>query len=212
MAAKGGSLGGEGVARLIDRLTPTENLGIFVGAGISVEAGLPSWARLVRELLEEIAPELEPFRSAKAANSRDQEELAELHREFANKTIASIGLPGAAAVAKQHLGAEYVATVGRILYASVEAPSPGPTAMAVARLVLGTEPLGQIPILTTNFDLLIELALRTLLSAENRDPGIVYTVAPGDKPESKSSTCTVSSLIPTREWARPRSSSPRTSS
>jgi len=176
-------LGGEGVSRLIDRLASTKNLGIFVGAGVSVEAGLPSWAKLVRELLEEIAPELEPFRSAKASGTRDPEELAYLHREFAKKTIASAGLPGAASVAKQHLGSQYAATVRRILYASVEAPSPGPTATAVARLMLRTEPLGQIPVLTTNFDLLVELALKEQLSAEARDPAIVRTVAPGDEPE-----------------------------
>jgi hypothetical protein len=185
MSAKGGTLGGGDVSKLIDRLSSIDELGVFVGAGISIEAGLPSWGQLVRKLLREIAPEMEPFRIRAVNAEDDEEELERLKDEFASKTIASLGLPGAAAVTKQHLGIEYGSAVKRILYASVEEPSPGPTAMAIARLILGCKPELRVPVLTTNFDVLIELALEATL----RDKGVedpekmVRAVEPDANPE-----------------------------
>jgi hypothetical protein len=41
---------------IIERLASAQRLTFLVGAGASMEAGLPSWGRLVRAVLESLAP------------------------------------------------------------------------------------------------------------------------------------------------------------
>jgi hypothetical protein len=162
--------------RLLDRLARETRLGIFVGAGVSIEAGLPSWSTLLRRLLESISVETGAFRRA---GDRREACLDELSAQFANRTFAALGPLGAGAIIKSHLGAAYLPEIKEALYRRVDVPSPGPTALAIARLVLSGEEGRRQPILTTNFDELLELALISELRARGEDPGLVSSVLPG---------------------------------
>ncbi len=177
MTAGDGSLARDDATKLIERLASTTELGIFVGAGVSIEAGLPSWNALIKRLLKKIAPETESFRVAAAAGS---DKLDQLAAEFAERTLASLGPLAAAAVIKAHFEASYVSKVKEALYEGIDVPAPGPTALAIARFVLGTDASNRPPILTTNFDPLLEMALRRALEREERDPDRVRTVLPDE--------------------------------
>lgn len=176
MPVRGGALANHDVASLIDRLSAADALGIFVGAGVSIEAGLPSWGALVRRLLRGISSETDPFRMAAATASGPLDDLTE---EFSSRSLAALGPLGAGAVIKAHLEASYRPRLKEALYEGVELLAPGPTAISVARFVLGAEPTRARAILTTNFDQLLETALRAELERLAEDPSAVRTVLPG---------------------------------
>lgn len=171
---RGPLVGGNAVG-VLDRLAREESLGIFVGAGVSIEAGLPSWNTLIKRLLESISIETNAFRKAtdELGGSIDS-----LPSQFANRTIAALGPLGAGAIIKAHLGAAYQSKVKAALYLDVDVPAPGPTALSIARLVLSDEAEKRRPILTTNFDELLELALERELQAAGEDPNLVCSALP----------------------------------
>jgi len=175
--AGAGALAGGDVTALIDRLARTSDLGIFVGAGLSVEAGLPSWSALLRRLLNEISIETAPFRKAKAGGL---DTLSSLQAEFATRSLSALGPLGAGGVIKVHFGEAYRTKLTQALYQGVELLSPGPTAISIARFVVGYKVEDLPPILTTNFDPLLEMALREELSQRGGDPDRVRTHLPGE--------------------------------
>ncbi len=181
MARGGSALAKDRVAQLIDRVAGSSEVGIFVGAGISIEAGLPSWNGLIKRLLREVATETQPFRRA-GANGDLAPELAD---EFASRTITGLGPLGAAAVVKAHFGSSYGSRVKAALYEGAHDLKPGPTAVSIARLAVRTDALDGLPILTTNFDPLLELALKKELGLAGRDPSLVKSVLPGRELEPK---------------------------
>jgi hypothetical protein len=162
--------------RVLDRLAREPELGIFVGAGVSIEAGLPSWSTLIRRLLRSVSTETAAFRRAGEAEARSLEGLS---LQFASRALSALGPLGAGAIIKAHLGAAYLPAVKEALYRGVDVPSPGPTALSIARLVLSGEAQERQPILTTNFDELLELALIAELRARGEDPGLVCSALPG---------------------------------
>jgi hypothetical protein len=179
---------GDGVRDVVELLAGQERLHVFVGAGVSKEAGLPSWSELLDVLLRRTALTSDPFRTRaedlRVQRSDEQAIAAELDADAASYSrwiIASHGLMGAAAVVKAWLGeGDYGRFVQEALYAPVTESQlplqPGPTAIAVASLWRRLGP-NRMTVITTNYDRLIERALEEV----GVDRGSVRTVTNVDR-------------------------------
>ncbi|MCU1677123.1 MAG: hypothetical protein JWM93_1881 [Frankiales bacterium] len=152
------------VNHTLTRLAECDRLTIFVGAGASMEVGLPSWWELVDRLLRRVAVD--------RGLTEDEIDV------FADGVLAEAdGVIGAATVIRQHFGSSQFTGdaddfIRQALYAGEGSgdlvdPPPGPTARAVARLV-PRWPLGDVEILTTNNDPLLSRALDELIKDERK--------------------------------------------
>ena len=141
------SLGQPAVSPLIAQFADVEDVTVLVGAGASMEAGLPSWERLIEKLLMTVA--------------KGQKELAtpELQRTWVDRVIDREDLLGAGAVVEAMAREPLDQLVPAQLYGR-DGPAgylPGPIAHQVANL---WECYGdRLEILTTNYDDLVERAL-----------------------------------------------------
>ncbi|MEM8620262.1 MAG: SIR2 family protein [Actinomycetota bacterium] len=160
----------DSVGEAVELLSGQEHLHLFVGAGVSQEAGLPSWSELLDELLRRTALSSDPFRTKAEELDRggaDEHEvataLASDAASYSRWAIASHGLLGAAAVVKAWLGdGDYRRVVQDALYAPMiqsRLPfQPGPTAIAIAALWRRVGP-SRMSVVTTNYDRMLERAL-----------------------------------------------------
>lgn len=142
----------------LEVLTQAEELTIFVGAGVGMEVGLPSWGALVRRLLREVMVDTEAFRASGLAVG----ELAPAIEAATDATLVAQGLLGAASAVKMfRRDGSYVEAVHRALYSHRTQATllPGPMAQAIARLWKTFGDPSSCVVLTTNFDRLVELAL-----------------------------------------------------
>jgi hypothetical protein len=140
---------------IIERMASAADLTFVVGAGASMEAGLPSWAGLVRTLLEAGAP-----------GSLDQNDRAAWL-----DASAESGLLGMAATARVLAGSdeEFVKRVEQHLYRGKGSGGfdPGPLAREIAAW---KEAYPKLKLATFNYDQLLERALQDVgLSAEPRE-------------------------------------------
>lgn len=122
---------------------------MVVGAGASVESGLPSWRELLVRLLTDVGRQ--------AGAPEDSETGQPGVSAFCDWTLANEGLLGAGAVADAAFGSQLPREVRKHLYAqSGPAPQPGPLTLGVARL---KELWGEhCEVVTTNYDDLLERA------------------------------------------------------
>lgn len=152
------------IHRLVVAASEASKVSLLVGAGASMEAGLPSWNALVNRLLE---------RGAEKADllPADDQRARELWLEDA----ARDGPLGAAAMVDALAGDERDAWVTEALYGAGGPASffPGPIARQIAALhrVFGE----RLRLMTLNYDDLLQQALRdagatplTLATAEHR--------------------------------------------
>lgn len=151
-------------------LAPQECLAVVVGAGVSRESGLPGWSDLLAYLLGEVALTSEPIRNHESSLASsdpaapDVRTASESHvASFKRLVMATHGLLGAASIVKSHFPADdYKRMLERALYQPAEECqldiTPGATAREIA--ALWTERgADRLTVITTNYDLLIELAL-----------------------------------------------------
>jgi hypothetical protein len=139
---------------IIEKLAAAERVTFVVGAGASMEAGLPSWGSLVHGLLEDAAPK-----------SFDQ-----LDRAAWLDAVAETGLLGMAAAARAlaESSEEFVERIKRHLYGGKQPDQfePGPLAHEIARW---KQAYPEIQLATFNYDQLLERALDDVgLAAESR--------------------------------------------
>ena len=129
---------------MVESLAASSGLSLVVGAGASAEAGLPSWGRLVHDLLHRAAVE--------------RLNLGEEAREVWIKQIVTGESPlGAAAIAQALAGEDLADWIPSALYG--EDPhrfQPGPIARQVPMLRAGFD-VG-LRLLTTNYDDLLQQA------------------------------------------------------
>lgn len=140
------------VVEFVDSTSRLDRLTLFVGAGVSMESGFPSWYQLVSKLLARVAQE--SGLADRPAN------------EFAAWTIEREGLTAAAAVAKASLN-DFPGALREVLYLVSETPRPGETGRAIAAL---TRSVTETRVLTTNYDLILESALERSCSGPLGDP------------------------------------------
>lgn len=151
------------VEEALDYLVKSPKLAVFVGAGVSAEAGIPAWPELITRLLHEAAAREETF-------GDDDERDAWVKRILATELP-----PAAAAIAEIILGDELPDVLRTELFTPQwpddgspprkMAPGdfiPGPTAHAIAALrmacVKSSRHEPKMRIFTTNYDDLIERA------------------------------------------------------
>jgi hypothetical protein len=145
----------------IEELSGESRLTLVVGAGASAEMGYPQWSTLIeRLLLRALQPEAEP---ADEAYSREV-------REAARRAIEESGLMGAATMARAALDDRFIEELRVCLYGWADRwrwDLPGATAGAVAELYETMTARGEnCEVATTNYDLNLELAMKTALEAE----------------------------------------------
>jgi hypothetical protein len=140
---------------MLTTLAQADRVTIFVGAGSSMEVGLPSWSALIDRLLRRVALD------RKLADPEQVQRFTDAVKREVDGVIA------AATVIRTHFQnptfrGDADAFIRKALYSDTRGddlvPRFGPTARAVARLV-PLWPLGSLEIITTNYDLLLEDAL-----------------------------------------------------
>jgi NAD-dependent SIR2 family protein deacetylase len=160
------------IRALIDHFGSARKMAIFVGAGSSIEAGLPSWEQLVQRLLDRSASDRELFANPEA------------RQEWVDSMLRVESLMGAASVVEGLLGERLQDVAAEELFRgreeevadppkTAEDYSPGPIAMQIAKLREAFDDgQGLLKIYTTNYDNLLEGALRTRPALDK------YTVYP----------------------------------
>ncbi len=144
---------------IIERIAGAERLTFVVGAGASMEAGLPSWGTLVRDVLAAMAPH----------------DMGEGDRAAWLSAFEESGLLGMAAAARALAGSDvaFMRLVDHHVYRGKGAEhfEPGPLAREIA---LWKERYPEIEIATFNYDQLLEHALEdlgiTAQAVEHGDP------------------------------------------
>ncbi|WP_419837076.1 SIR2 family protein [Candidatus Poriferisodalis sp.] len=151
-------------------LARQERIALVVGAGVSRESGLPGWTDLLENLLGEVALSSEPFRNHEPGLSGNDfttsvaRAAIEPHTaSFKRLVMATHGLLGAASIVKSHFPEDdYLRRLKEALYQPAKESrldiTPGATAREIAALWTERGP-GRLTVITTNYDLLIELAL-----------------------------------------------------
>ncbi|MDQ3576198.1 MAG: SIR2 family protein [Actinomycetota bacterium] len=133
---------------IVDTLGASDGLTIVVGAGSSRDAGLPSWRRLLENLLRtgfDVAQ-----RQGRLPDDQRGEDLAR-HVLDNYDTVAS------ASIARLLHGAQRSRAIRTALYLGhVEPPVPGRIAISIAHLA---HAVPDVTIVTTNYDDLIEQAI-----------------------------------------------------
>lgn len=155
-----GFLTGADAQAVIERIAAAERVTFVLGAGASMEAGLPSWGGLVRDVLRDVAP-----RSLTGAD-----------RAAWLDAVAESGVLGMAATARalSRSDAEFVRRVAHHVYRGRDEDhfDPGPLVREVAAWKRD-DPAVQLA--TFNYDSLLERALEDL--------GIPVEAREDDEPE-----------------------------
>ena len=135
-----------GLADAVEEIaTHDGDISMFVGAGVSMEAGLPSWNALVRALLDHVADDLD----------------AEHREQWIDTTLSHEGPLAAAAIAKalQPEEAEFRRSLRSALYGARRPGDYLPAALAQQIAWLKKQLGSRLHLLTANYDGLLESAL-----------------------------------------------------
>lgn len=166
-------------------LARAEKLTVIAGAGVSVEAGLPTWGGLVHDLLVATGKKL------LGTQGRSRPELCSA---FARWTIAADGLLAGAAVARAN--GQNERAIREALYASQPSPRPGPSARALAELLLDTD---GVELATQNYDDGLGLAIEDRLQEQDRTMEVLRLTSAVDAPPDAATVRHLHGLLtPTR--------------
>lgn len=153
------------VAGLVERFGEKRKFVLFAGAGTSVEAGLPTWPVLAERLLLRAAVEADLFRHLEDAADPGVRDAA--IKNWIDSTLRTQSVLGAIAAADALGEGNAASWLKHALYgvdSSAADYVPGPMSEEIAELKVQ---LGDhISIWTTNYDDLIEEALRNIVQAD----------------------------------------------
>lgn len=145
---------------------------LVLGAGVSVDAGLPDWARLLDLMVAQIRdPKMQAFAAG------DQSISPERRAEYVQQLL------------KQETNRSRHEMTRDALYPENSDPKPGQLVNALARLVVSSPE--RFTIFTTNFDELVETALK---SFEFDDEVDVVSLGLSDAEEMESLACTTDTM------------------
>lgn len=134
---------------LVDLITaiidPTVRITFVLGAGISINAGLPSWSRL----LENICSAISDDRFARLVRADPSDTLRKSEYTL---QLAEFFSPG-----------DERSLIRDALYKENTTPRPGPLHNALARLA--KQLAGRARVITTNYDVLLEVAMKDYFAA-----------------------------------------------
>lgn len=160
-----------GLHKLVTDFACADPLTVVVGAGASMEVGLPSWATLVDRALEDAANAKHPLRGPLRRRPR----VADVRKQWIDAIRQTDDLPGVLSIVHTILGKdEFRRRLPAWVFGddlALQNVQPGALASAIAELcaVRGCS----MRIATTNYDLLLERAL-----AKVGDPRITATPIP----------------------------------
>jgi hypothetical protein len=170
----------ERIGEVIERFGSSRKMAVFVGAGSSIEAGLPTWEELIKRLLDRAAREANLFSKPKD------------RRAWVKSMLQVESLIGAASVVEGLLNKHLITVLRQELYAgqtkwekNLKARDyfPGPIANQIAYLRLTFEgQRRQLHIFTTNYDDLLEVALQNQPKLAKKYTIYPY-VRPGKEPD-----------------------------
>lgn len=146
--------GSQELLDVIMRLADRDRLSLIVGAGVSVESGLPDWRTLIANLLVTAA--------------RSEGLTSEDSVRFAKWTLQREDVTGAGEIGRQLLGDSFRSNLHNALYEGKTAFAPGETALAVASIRLDRV-RSVCEVVTTNYDGLLEAALRSEVKERSLD-------------------------------------------
>lgn len=139
--------------KIVD-LAMSDDLLIFVGAGCSIEAGLPDWKRLISRYINLallIQSEIELTTESRNRRNAIPHEFLENFASPGHIAVIADAIVGA------HRRHEILSLA---LYPEPQPPKPGPTAKEIAKLYRERFKAGlKTRIVTTNYDPLLEIAL-----------------------------------------------------
>jgi SIR2-like domain len=135
------------VNELVEHLSESSRVTVIVGAGGSIEAGLPDWQTLVRNLLR------------RAASGLFASEEVQLRDEWINETLEKDGLLGAAAVVEALSGEQLQVWLLDELFQGFGAADFAPGAISRQVALLRRRLGDRLTIVTSNYDDLLEQAL-----------------------------------------------------
>jgi hypothetical protein len=171
----------------VDDIAHHPEVSLFVGAGVPMEVGMPSWSYLVHRLLARISRDTQSYRKADVSfiESGLQDAALEQQRDktvggIVDAVLAHNGLLAAAAIVKGFYGAyDYARAVQDVLYDGHDHQHirPGPTAVEIARYWSSFADPSLCTVLTTNYDPLLEHALEELGVDEKE----IASVLPGTR-------------------------------
>ena len=155
-----------GYKSLIDLVADKGELTLVLGAGASMDAGLPSWRGLVETFLQS------GFQIAKQQSSLSSPPEALTQQVLDRQDVMS-----AASVGRLLFGKHRDDALKLALYAGrTSAPSPGRIGMAIAELALAFG--AKLRILTTNYDDTVERAIRSAGGSVNIQVATAKGVVP----------------------------------
>jgi hypothetical protein len=134
--------------RLVDTVARADRLTLVIGAGASMDAGLPKWRDLVRTFLES------GFEAAKARHL-----VTQAHDVLAKDALDHLDTISAATLGRFLWGDQRDRRIADALYGTLTArPSPGRVAKAIVSLAhaMGSS----LRIVTTNYDDILEHEIR----------------------------------------------------
>ncbi|MBO9531455.1 MAG: SIR2 family protein [Solirubrobacteraceae bacterium] len=162
----------------LSALAQAEDFSIFAGSGVSSDAGMPSWNALLDALLRSVP---------NAEQIEDWDGFAEA-AEAVESTLGRASLVEAAYAGRPADFARLVANAMGVQATSSrrplvdEADGPGQTALAIAHLCVDVrEGLEPRYIITTNFDVLLELAILRRARSLKHDDAVVVGPATDDR-------------------------------
>lgn len=136
----------------------SDRLSLFLGAGVSVDCGIPMWKKLITNLALQVVDDQTPKDAQYESRGMTSSERLEIASALVNSQDSSPLL--VARYLENSLGGDFTQKLHEVLYQSVGSPNSSTLIVAIARLCRPSRQReGVRAVVTYNFDDLLETAL-----------------------------------------------------